>query len=233
MEKIVIALWRPTQYSDTQIDQWRQQLLDTISPLAAGDTFMHAKLLVTDSEVAAGAKRHLGQLRPDGTVTAWFHCIEDRTSFEAALLPHCEKIHSYLVVESTPIRFETAPSAPQRCPGYTGVVCIAPPAHLPHDEFLRIWREEHGTVAIETQSTFSYIRNEVVRALTDNAPPWAAIVEEMFPIEALDDDDIFFDGQGDPARRTENFKRMFESVSRFIDLEVIDSHPMSEYRFTP
>jgi hypothetical protein len=54
--------------------------------------------------------------------------------------------------------------------------------------------------AIEMQSTFGYVRNEVVRALTPDAPPWDAIVEENFPIGALHDPAVFYDAVGDPRK---------------------------------
>ena len=54
--------------------------------------------------------------------------------------------------------------------------------------------------AIETQSTFGYVRNEIVRALTPDAPRWHAIVEENFPLGALTDPAVFYDAAGDPAK---------------------------------
>jgi hypothetical protein len=85
--------------------------------------------------------------------------------------------------------------------------------------------------AIETQSTFSYVRNEIVRALTPESPPWAAIVEECFPIGALDDPMVFYDARGSVERLAAHQKRMFEAVQQFIALDEIECHPMSEYVF--
>ena len=43
---------------------------------------------------------------------------------------------------------------------------IVPKDGLSYDEFIHLWHTEHRVVALETQSTFAYVRNEIVRALT-------------------------------------------------------------------
>ena len=107
--------------------------------------------------------------------------------------------------------------------------CIAKRADLDRARFIDIWYSVHRQVAIETQSTFSYVRNEVVRALTPDAPAWDAIVEEGFPIEALDDPRVFYDAVDDEALFRENLQKMVESAGSFLDLERVSSHPMSHY----
>ena len=47
-------------------------------------------------------------------------------------------------------------------------------------------------MAIATQSTFGYVQNYVVRPLSGGAPPVSAIVEELFPIEAVGSLHAFF-----------------------------------------
>ena len=98
-------------------------------------------------------------------------------------------------------------------------------------DYLHLWYTLQRDMAMETQSTFGYVRNEVVRAVTPEAPAWDAIVEENFPIGALDDPAVFYDAVGDPEKLAQNQKRMFEAVQQFIELSRIESHPMSEYVF--
>ena len=62
--------------------------------------------------------------------------------------------------------------------------CCAGPTDLDVETWFTRWHVDHTPVAIETQSTFGYTQNAVVRALTPDAPGIAAIVEELFPIEA-------------------------------------------------
>ena len=66
------------------------------------------------------------------------------------------------------------------------------PAELDQASWLQRWQHDHTPVAIETQSTFGYTQNAVVRALTPNALPLAGIVEELFPAEAITDLKAFF-----------------------------------------
>jgi len=72
-------------------------------------------------------------------------------------------------------------------------------------------------MAIETQSTFRYVQNVVVRPLTPGSPPWAGIVEECFPIEAMTDLHAFYDTDGDQARLSDNMSKMMDAVGRFQD----------------
>ena len=52
---------------------------------------------------------------------------------------------------------------------------------------------------METQATFGYVQNRVTGALTDDTPPVAAIVEELFPTEAMHDIHAFYGSDGDQA----------------------------------
>ena len=84
-------------------------------------------------------------------------------------------------------------------------------------------------MAIETQDTFEYVQNTIVRALTKDASAIDAIVEECFPAEAMTDPYAFFDAVGDEAAFQRNLARMMDSVNRFLDLP-IDCIPSSQYR---
>ena len=146
------------------------------------------------------------------------------------LAPACGRIEGYLVVESRPLvnTDQITPSG-ERTPGFSQVTCVLKRADLSQEEYLRIWYDEHRACGIETQSTFGYIRNEIVRALTPDAPVWTAIVEENFPIGALTDPAVFYDAVGDPERLKANQKRMMDTCQKFIDLSAIEAHHCSEY----
>lgn len=118
-----------------------------------------------------------------------------------------------------------------RSVGASQITCIAARPDLSHDEFIARWQGAFCDVAIECQHTIAYVRNEVVRALTDGAPDWWAIVEESFPVEAMTDPAVFYDAQGDPELLAANQARLFESVGELIDLARVDARFYSEYRF--
>ena len=73
----------------------------------------------------------------------------------------------------------------QRTAGLANIALLRRPDGLDEATWLARWHIDHTPVAIATQATFGYTQNAVVRALTPGAPVIAAIVEELFPIEAV------------------------------------------------
>jgi hypothetical protein len=230
MEKLVYLLWK--RESDPNNDVFRDRMLKSLPDALAGYGASQLKLSVSDSDVAAGASLHLGAEKPDALVTFWLECIQDRGPAEARLAEVAGRQAGYLVVESQALRLATDPAKRgTRTRGFSLVGCIEPKPGVSHAQFIERWETVHRDVAIQTQSTFSYIRNEVVRPVTKNAPPWEGIVEEGFPSEALSNPQAFYDAVGNEPKYRENLRRMIESCDAFLSMKKVDSHPMSEYRF--
>ena len=76
-----------------------------------------------------------------------------------------------------------------------------------------------------------YVRNEIVRPLTEGAPEWTAIVEEGFPAGAMTDPRVFYGYATSDEELRSRQKIMVDTVQGFLDLSRIESHPMSEYVF--
>lgn len=136
---------------------------------------------------------------------------------------------AYLVTESTPMP-PPDPSDGMRTPGLANVALLRRPADLDHDTWLHRWHIDHTRVAIDTQATFGYTQNVVVRALTDNAPAIDGIVEELFPDGAVSDPYVFY-GAADEADLTDRVGRLMASVSAFGAHRDIDTVPTSRYVF--
>lgn len=230
MEKLVYLLWQRAE--DRDLDALRDRLLaDLPGPLARHGA-SRIKISVSDSDVAAGVGLHLGARAPAALLTFWLECIQDRALAEALIARAAGRHAGYLVVESQALRLATDPAlAGTRTPGFSLVGCIEPKPGLSHAGFIERWETVHRDVAIATQSTFSYVRNEVVRPVTMDAPPWWGIVEEGFPSEALANPQAFYDAVGDERKYREHLRQMIESCDAFLSLSDVDSHPMSEYRF--
>jgi hypothetical protein len=231
MEKLAYVVWKRAGEPDQRFET---RLLEEVAPRLRAET-AQLRVSVVDDDVAAGAKLHLGKLdpRPSGLVSFWLEQSQERGACETRIAAACDRIAGYLVVESRPL-VNTAQRAPAgaRTPGFALVSCIEAKNGLSKDEFIRLWYGLQRDTAIETQSTFGYVRNEIVRALTPGAPRWDAIVEENFPIGALDDPAVFYDAAGDPEKLRRNQERMFRAVETFLALDRIESHPMSEYDFS-
>lgn len=232
VEKLVYLLWNQMDETSASQDDFRDRLLSMLPDVLERNGATRLKISVTDRDVAGGERLHLGPHRPAALVSFWLECVQDRMPCEQ-ILASCGRRHAgYLVVESQPLRIETpADRVGNRMPGFSLVGCIERADGISHSEFIDRWEGVHRDVAIATQSTFSYVRNEIVRSLTLNAPEWHGIVEEGFPIEALTDPRVFYDAVDSPDRHRANAKRMVESCAAFLSLERVDSHPMSEYRF--
>jgi hypothetical protein len=139
----------------------------------------------------------------------------------------CERADAYLVTESVPLA-PPRTAAGVRTPGLANVALLRRPADLDEATWRTRWHRHHTAVAIETQATFGYVQNAVVRPLTEGAEPLAAIVEELFPIEATADLHAFF-GAADDADLAARMGRMLESTSAFGADRDVDTVPTSRY----
>lgn len=232
MEKLVYLLWRESGDQEGDPDAFRDRLCEALPDSLASEGASQLKISVTDSDVAEGAALHLGAHAPDAMVSFWLECAQDRAQAETILGGVCKRMAGYLVAESQPLRSVAGPTKRgERQPGFSLVGCIEPAPGVSRHEFATTWERIHRDVAIETQSTFSYVRNEVVRPLTEDAPAWLGIVEEGFPLAALSNPQAFYDAVGDEAKYQRNLRRMIESCNAFLDMKKVDSHPMSEYRY--
>jgi hypothetical protein len=147
----------------------------------------------------------------------------------ALLKAEVDSLAAYLVTESMPMP-PPDPGDGQRTPGLANVALLRRPAELDQPTWLHRWLINHTPVAIETQSTFGYTQNVVVRALTENAPTIDGIVEELFPDGAVSDPYVFY-GARDETDLQDRLTRMIDSVSTFGAHQNIDTVPTSRYVF--
>lgn len=230
MEKLVYVLWKRERDTD-----------DAFVDAVLGETAQRFRELgvhrlaanLVDETARSVQQARITKLAPpvSGTISFWLNAADDRRPYEEALAAVTERRAGYLVVESVPI-VNTTHTAPigSRTPGVNMVALIERPGRLSWEAWIEHWHGHHRRVAIETQCTFLYVRNVVVRSLTSAAPPWAGIVEEGFPSEAVVDPMLWYKADGSPEKLKENMGRMIESVRAFLDIERVESHPMSEYR---
>ncbi len=166
-----------------------------VAPEAGADHILAAVSVWVDSAEGCGVESALPV--PTGIGAAW---------------------HGWLVCESEPVPNRDHPPGPDgEVPGFAQIVALIRPSHLGWGEWRAVWQGAHTPVAIHTQSTFRYVQNVVFRAVTPDAPAYAAIVEECFPREAARDLHVFFDAVGDEARLARHMAAMAESCDRFMD----------------
>jgi hypothetical protein len=235
MEKLLYPLWKPAALDgDAFRDVLLQQLAAQLSELAG----VHGvRLCVADSAVAPAAARRIESHAPvpDAMLSLWVDYAGAAMQWEPLVDEYVQRKCAYLVAEAEPlVNQERHPSKPgERVYGMCHVVFMSPPATMAYQEWLAVWKDSHSQIAIDTQSTFGYRQNLVVRRLSDEVVPCHAIVEENFPPQAMTSDHAFYNTGGDEALLKQNMTAMMDSCSRFIDFAQIDVIPMSEYLIKP
>ena len=235
MEKLLYPLWKSSALTG---DEFREELLQKLAPRLTALAGVHSvRLCVADSAVEAAAGRRIESQAPvpDAMLSLWVDFAGAAERWQSLIDAHVSRSTAYLVAEAEPlVNQEHHPSKPgERVYGMCHVVFMSPPSTMETQQWLAVWKDSHTQVAIDTQSTFGYRQNLVVRLLSEDAVPCHAIVEENFPPEAMTSDHAFYATGGDEAVLQKNMTAMMGSCSRFIDFQKIDVIPMSEYLIKP
>ncbi|TYQ11579.1 UNVERIFIED_ORG: EthD domain-containing protein [Gordonia westfalica J30] len=177
-------------------------------------------------DAVAGAMR-ISELDPsiDAVVSVW---DADVDIVLAALGQFTTVVGAWRVTERAPLDPDL-PADGSRVDALSNVAFLRRPAELDPQEWRRIWLDEHTTVAIETQATFGYYQNVVEEALTPETPQVDGIVEELFPMAAVNDFHAFYGSGGDQAELEHRMTRMLTSVGRFGADRHLDVVPTSRH----
>ncbi|MFP8877145.1 MAG: EthD domain-containing protein [Myxococcota bacterium] len=228
MEKLVYLIFERAERSGNEL---RAALLEAVVPPLQQAGARGIRLNVHDEDVYAGEPQVASNFRKGPPIRAllcfWLDSADLRGPCEEALAPHAQDFAGYLVVESCPLIHPVRSG--ERTPGVNQVTCINRRKDLDYETFLEVWQHDHRQVAIELQSTVGYVRNVIVRALTEAAPPFDAVVEETFPIEALTDQRVLYDYAESEEALAAGIARMMQSCERFLDFEPMEMNFMSEY----
>ena len=227
MEKVIVAL----RASDVD-DDWVSTMCGPVAADLLAVGLPGLTVNVRDAQVRDSLMT-LTTLDPpvQGFVSLWTdqHYGPHVDSVLELLAPHADQVAAYLVTESVPMPPpKTSPG--QRTPGLSNIALLRRPVDMDESTWLSRWHRDHTPVAIATQSTFAYVQNYVVRALTAGAPALSAIVEELFPIEAVRSLHALF-GAGDDAELSDRLSKMIASTSAFGANVNIDTVPTGRYVF--
>ena len=169
-------------------------------------------------------------------VSLWLDSYDRRQPFEQVVAGLGMRHAGYLVLESLYEDYGTTPHAPprswpdgERSPGVLTVALIHRPEGLDYREWIDRWHGTQSPLSAELQPRTRYVRNEVVRALTDGAPEIHGIVEEAWPSATHVADPLLFYRAGSAEELRANVTRMLESVNACLDLGRFRSSTMSEY----
>jgi hypothetical protein len=239
MEKIVYLLWGEASGDGADGDALRERLLTDIAPTLLGAGARGLGINVHDS---AAAEAPSPMPAPEGEaphaaeISVWVDSYDRRQPLEKVIDTLGLRSAGYLVAESLYEDYgTTAHAAPrtwpdgERSPGVLTVALIHRPAGLDYGEWITRWHGTQSPLSAELQPRTRYVRNEVVRALTDDAPEINGIVEEAWPTVGHVADPMLFYNASDKDEMTTNITRMLESVNACLDLGRLRSSTMSEY----
>jgi hypothetical protein len=237
VEKLVYLLWGDG--APAAGHTLRARLLGETAPRLAGAGALGLGIDVHDTE-AADAEPPVpipdGELPHVAVVSVWLDSYDRRAAVDDAVAALGLDHAGYLVVESLYEDYGTTPHAPPRSwpdgarsPGLLTVALIHRPQGLDYDEWIRRWHGTQSPLSAELQPRTRYVRNEVVRALTDGAPEVHGIVEEAWPSAGHVSDPILFYNAASAEELDDHVQRMLESVNACLDLARLRSNTMSEY----
>lgn len=225
--KAVYALWRAEGETG---GVFCKTVLAELAPRLAGAGASAVQVNVSDEVVADALVRLTRFEAPvDAVVSVWLPSRDVAAAVATALSAAAGHVEGWFVEETTPIPPPAVPLG-ERQPGLANVAFLRRPEGLPYARWLDLWQNHHTTVAIETQATFGYVQNRVVGPATEGASGVHAVVEELFPIEALTDLHAFYGSGGDPDELSRRMTAMLESVTAFGADRDIDVVPTSRYR---
>lgn len=224
MEKLVFLLDRGTLPGTLQ----HFLVNDGLTALRkAGARHLVINIADLDREVSTAAPQRIaGPWDALGAVVSlWTESVDSHPDLAAALAGSGCEIHGYLVTESVPQSCDANWPEGERRPGVTQFTAHGKPDAVSEKAFFQNWAE-HTTLSFQLHpDRWSYVRNAVARPLTENAPPYRALVQEHFKtLEDFTDESRYF---GDPAV----VQQMYEELPGFCDFTTMVTGPMSEYHF--
>jgi len=252
MEKVIAALWAPPHQSR---EDFGAALLGTLPQALVAAGASRVRLNLRDATVAPGEALVQQWQVPQQAAVVQFWMPSANARFrgdvDAALAARSAWFAAWLVCESEIIPNTAHPCSTNVSPGKRSEAKFSEAKHestrrtwgwsqasfitfrsdITREEAVAHWHSHHTRVAIETQANFEYVQNLIVRPLTEGAPAYSAFVEECFPLEALEQPEVFFDAVGNPAKFKANLDAMMDSCHAFIDFSRNDIIPTSQYDF--
>jgi hypothetical protein len=218
--KLVLVLWEADQ----------QALLGSklrAALLGAGATRLQVNL--DDDHMPESVLRLQAS---DSAVTSVVSVWTDGSAADvvAALRPYAVRLAGWHVEERQPLPPPEVPDG-QRMDALAQVAFLRRPREREYDDWRAHWQGPHTQIAMETQATFGYVQNRVTGKLTDETPHVDAIVEELFPSEAMRDIHAFYGSNGDQDELDRRITQLMASVTTMGADRDLDVVPTSRYVF--
>lgn len=236
MEKLMYVVWGDAAAGS---DRYRDLFVDELAPELLDRGAVELTIDVDDarSDVASPVPTPAGEDPHVAVVSVTLPCNDRRGPIEEVLARTGLRHAGYLVSGALYTDYGdnewAAPrnwAAGEPSPSVLTVCLIHRPAGADPTAWFEHWHGVQSPVSAAIQPRARYVRNEVVRPLTDGAPEVHGIVEEAWPTAThITDPMLFFLGEGDVDRMNANIATMIDSVGAFLDLDRLRNVTMSEY----
>src|SRR5690349_15524910 len=203
---------------------------DVLVPLARSYGARSVRLNVSDEQVAGGLRLTVLDPPADAFLTLTGVALDGLDGAGLADALGCEAVRGWWVETETPLPPREVRDG-ERLDALANIAVLRRPADHDETEWVRVWKEHHTQVAIETQGTFGYVQHRVLEPLP-GSPEVVAIVEEHFPMAALTDLHAAYGSGGDDAELGRRLERLMASVARLGADRDLDLVPTSRYRWS-
>jgi hypothetical protein len=235
LHKIVYCIWPPVGHDRGKV---RDILLREMAPRLIGSGAVRLSMDISDpeSEMRSPAPK-LYRDRPIGAlINIWLEDLDRRKQIEDMLRYAGFRIAGYLVEESVYMDYGgNRHSRPRdwpdgrRSPGVVAVTLMERPRRLDRDEWVLRWHGTMSPVSEGIQPRARYVRHLVVQSLTEGAPSFEGIVEEVCPSKKHVTNYFLFYGANTIPQLLRNMFRILRAVMSFLDMRRIRTTMMGEY----
>jgi hypothetical protein len=214
-------------------------MIDEVAPrlVAAGARALTIDVDDEPAQVPPPAPPPEGENPVRAVVSLWVDAYDWRAPFEDVLRAHSERIAGYQAVESMyrdygDNQWSARRDWPDgtRSPGILTVSLFEQKRDMEFDDWITFWHTKQSPMSEAIQPRARYVRNALFRAITPDAPPYRAIVEEAWPtVDDLTDPMRFYCANGDAELLQRNVTTMIEHVTTFIDFDTFRNLTLSEW----
>lgn len=218
-------LWRP---ADQPFSAFRSVLFDDLAPQLLSRSPQRLTVIVKAPEIKTITL--INRPREDGStvaalISATVETREEAKAFADIIEPLVAFVAGYEVAKTVPLDYERTWPDGEPSPGIQQVTFLQQRDEITYEDFRDYWFCSHTPFALDIHPLWRYERNEVVEAITENAPEYNGIVElHLYEVEDLTDLNRFFGGNF-----IINALRIDFDVSHFINMNTIEVTAMNEY----
>ncbi len=230
MEKVLYLAQLP---DSTSAEHFRNHDMHSVADSLMSDITGVARLsmLLDDDTVKPAAQWRIksNDAMPEAVVSICLDSANHHPKIQRILGRYLVGIRGFLVSESEALINPARGKG--RSEGSVQLCTFSKKSEISQSELIQRWRGDHTAIAIDNQSSLAYRQNLVICELDSDTTGIDAIVEEQFPVKAMNSIEALFDAEQNPEELKKRRTIMQKSCERFIDFSTINVVHLSEFIF--